>query len=66
MSEKFGDAKYKIVLATDGIARANASLIEALIRDNHGSIGSRLIAAERYLTIAMKDISTAFASLEKP
>jgi hypothetical protein len=63
MTAPIDNTKYMIVLATDNIARAQSNLIEALIRDNKGSIGSRLIDAERSLSLALTDVAKAFAAL---
>lgn len=64
MTAPIDNTKYMIVLATDNIARAQSNLIEALIRDNKGSIGSRLIDAERSLSLALTDVAKAFAALD--
>ena len=65
MSERFSAAKYTIVLAHDNITKAVTDLVDALIKDEQGSIGSRLLDAERRLNAALRDIRDAFNALER-
>jgi hypothetical protein len=63
VAERFSATKYTLVLAHDNIAKASADLVDALIKEEKGSIGARIIDAERCLQAALKDLADAFNSL---
>lgn len=65
MSDRFSSSKYLMVLAHDSTQKATTDLVDALIKDDQGSIGARLIDAEKRLTLALTDIAKAFAALDR-
>ena len=64
VTERFSATKYTLVLAHDNIVKATTDLVDALIKEDKGSIGARIIDAERYLQAASKDLADAFRALE--